>query len=242
MGILYKSNGSSQKSREFVKEFLRGKKKNGEYRVLDLGGAANPWCEEFVDVYVDLYPVDGKETILGNFFDDNLWIKIRKFRPDFIICTHVLEDVRDPLYLLKNILESAQTGYISVPNKHTELSTIESRFYVGYCHHRWIFTLHDETLFAVAKFPVTSYFSSSNTAWQFILSQPLFKKILDKFFPLWPGGRALDWVEPNLAKGSNELGILFDGNLSFSYLNGDFAGQSYLELAELYRKNLRNGI
>ena len=46
-----------------------------------------------------------------------------------------------------------------MPNKHSEFVNIESNNWVGYCHHRWIFTVANEELRFIAKFPLVNAFS-----------------------------------------------------------------------------------
>jgi 2-polyprenyl-3-methyl-5-hydroxy-6-metoxy-1,4-benzoquinol methylase len=75
---------------------------------------------------------------VGNICEPQIWNQvaesIEKF--DFSICTHVFEDVRDPLFVAKGLMTISKAGFISMPNKHTEFWNIESPAYLGYCHHR----------------------------------------------------------------------------------------------------------
>ncbi|MBW1800195.1 MAG: hypothetical protein JRJ85_05630 [Deltaproteobacteria bacterium] len=147
-----------------VKRYLRNvRSENPHYTVIDIGGALNPWCDEFVTTYVDINEVSTKrEVLIGNFMEEAFWEGIRGRSWDFAICTHVLEDIRDPLFLVKKILRIVDAGFIAVPNKHTELSPVESPQYPGYYHHRWIFTLEGQVLRAIAKLPLLGYYRSAN--------------------------------------------------------------------------------
>jgi hypothetical protein len=109
---------------------------NSEFRVVDIGGAANPWSAEVADAYVDLHPVNDAPTIIGDIHDPLVWEKVRAARFNFCICSHILEDIRDPLFVLRQLSHTFEHGYIAAPNKHVEFGHIESRDYVGYAHHR----------------------------------------------------------------------------------------------------------
>ncbi|HVM80667.1 MAG TPA: methyltransferase domain-containing protein [Stellaceae bacterium] len=66
---------------------------------------------------------------------------------DFVICSHLLEDVRDPLIVCKELIRVAKSGYIETPSRLREIYSKE-RFFalrsflgnipeVGFYHHRW---------------------------------------------------------------------------------------------------------
>ena len=72
-------------------------------------------------------------------FDDNQF--------DFAVCSHVLEDVRDPIWVCSEISRIAKAGYIEVPSRVVEQSKgIEHPRYAGYYHHRWLVSVHDGQL------------------------------------------------------------------------------------------------
>ena len=242
MPIIYQSNRENAVSRQRVKDYLAAHKHSG-YRVMDIGGAAGPWCDEFVDVYVDKEDVPGKNVIIGDIQADETWARIREFHPDFIICTHVLEDLRDPLYVLKNINELCCSGYISMPNKHTELSNIESMLYVGYCHHRYIFSLHDGVLFAFFKFSMANMFSwYGRLAFGMQRLPFLGKKIASHSKSLdFLKKPVLHWHDSGLVGLAFELGILFEGGLEFCAIDGDYA-YSGDRMYEIFTQELGRGL
>jgi len=41
-----------------------------------------------------------------------------------VTCTHTLEDVRDPEIAIREMQRIGKSGFISVPNRHTELSNL----------------------------------------------------------------------------------------------------------------------
>lgn len=58
---------------------------------------------------------------------------------DFAVCSHVLEDVRDPVWLCSEMSRIARAGYIETPSRMIEQSKgVEHPCYAGYYHHRWL--------------------------------------------------------------------------------------------------------
>jgi len=57
---------------------------------------------------------------------------------DFCICSHVLEDIRDPLWVCSEMSRVAKRGYIETPNRRVESSfSVSSALFTGWPHHRW---------------------------------------------------------------------------------------------------------
>ncbi len=60
---------------------------------------------------------------------------------DFAVCSHLLEDVRDPIWICSELRRIARAGYIEVPSRVEEQSKgVENPRHAGYCHHRWLIT------------------------------------------------------------------------------------------------------
>jgi hypothetical protein len=243
MQIVFSSSAglSRQRALAYLREL---KAANSEFRVVDIGGAANPWSAEVADAYVDLHPANHAPTIIGDIHDPLIWEKIRAARFNFCICSHILEDIRDPLFVLRQISHTFEHGYIAAPNKHVEFGHIESRHYVGYAHHRWIFTLRETSLGVIAKWPFASFFSprkrtmasfrasSFGRAWRRLAGRR------DGLSAIGP----LPWWRADLAGPENELAFIWKGQLAFEEINGDYAGASPFELALLYRDALVEGL
>lgn len=231
--------------RASVVEYLRERRATGPFRVIDVGGAANNWCDDLVDTYVDIQNPKGsaKRVITGDLNTPEVWEKIAAESWDFAICTHVLEDIRAPDFILKNLFRIAPAGFVSFPNKHTEMSHVESSAWVGYCHHRWIYTVVDQTLRIMGKFSIANYFGRKSRTSHWLSMLPKGDLIGRKLYGP-PGGPALDWVDAALVTGKRftELGIWWEGPFAFEFINGDYAGSSVLELASLYRNELRKGL
>src|SRR5690606_8311489 len=121
-------------------------------RVLDIGG----WYQPFnrADVVVDLLPYETRGT--GGHrgtgeerFTAATWIQhdvcsrqplpFRDREFDFVTCAHVLEDIRDPVWLCAELMRVARRGYIETPSRLVEQTYgLEGPHYAGYYHHRWL--------------------------------------------------------------------------------------------------------
>lgn len=239
--IVFAANEASR--RDEVRKYLRAKKnENSKFTVVDLGGSANPWCGEFVDYYVDVVG-DGEKLIKGDIHSLKTWEKVKQLDPDFCICTHTLEDIRDPGWVLARISEAFRGGFIAVPNKHQELTRgMESWSYPGWCHHRWIFSFQDDGILrAFPKFPVTVCFTSMRSLIGKIMCTPFLRKVACKL-KIMPLPKKLSWVKRELSNRKYELSVMFEGNLPFEYINGDFAGENMEKLVAIYQDRLGEGL
>jgi len=64
-------------------------------------------------------------------FDDGMF--------DYVICSHTLEDIRDPIRVCREIVRVGRAGYIETPGAATEVTRgIESPLWCGWHHHRWL--------------------------------------------------------------------------------------------------------
>lgn len=66
---------------------------------------------------------------------------------DFCMCSHVLEDVRDPLWVLSELARVASAGYLETPKPEEELLTWKKAFRpgkIGAAHHRWFVAFRPE--------------------------------------------------------------------------------------------------
>lgn len=61
---------------------------------------------------------------------------------DFAICSHTLEDVRDPIYVCSELSRVARAGYVETPSRLWEQTWGLQGEFVGFSHHRWLI---DET-------------------------------------------------------------------------------------------------
>jgi hypothetical protein len=119
--------------------------------VLDIGGWASPFPR--ADWVVDLMPYETRglydQAVPGSErFTRETWIQRdicdRESLPfegnaiDFAICSHTLEDVRDPVWVSSELNRVAKAGYIEVPSRLEEQSYGVHGPWVGWSHHRWL--------------------------------------------------------------------------------------------------------
>lgn len=127
--------------------------------VLDIGAWGKPFRR--ADWVLDrmpfetrgLYGFDGPEP---ERFDASRWIQrdICDRQPfpfaddeiDFVICSHVLEDIRDPLWVCSEIARIGKAGYIEVPSRLEEQTFGIQGPWVGWGHHHWLVDLAGDEL------------------------------------------------------------------------------------------------
>jgi len=224
----------------------RAKAANSLLKVIDIGGAYCPWSADVADAFVDLFPIKDRDVLIGDINEEPIWEEIRHRRFDFCICSHTLEDVRNAPFILAQMKRLFRGGYIAMPNKHVEFSHVESTHWIGYAHHRWIYTLTACELRLIAKFPLTSFFSPRRRLIGRVTASTPYQAIKK----LWtrPGRVGLSdigylpWWRAELAERSNELAFIWDGDLQFRVINNDYASDSIQELARIYRDELAEGL
>ena len=76
---------------------------------------------------------------------------------DFSVCSHTLEDLRDPIAVCKELIRVSKAGYISCPtraqesnNKILNRDKIENNL-IGYSHHRWFVEIRNSVLTFIHK-------------------------------------------------------------------------------------------
>lgn len=119
--------------------------------VLDVGGWAKPLAR--ADWVIDLMPYEtrgvyGEPDPEPERFDESRWVQrdICHRRPwpfendqfDFAVCSHTLEDVRDPVWVCSEIARVARAGYLEVPSRLEEQAYGVHGPWVGWSHHRWL--------------------------------------------------------------------------------------------------------
>jgi FkbM family methyltransferase len=119
--------------------------------VLDIGGWGCPFTR--ADWVMDLQPyatrgLYGLDGPLPERFTEATWIvrDICDRAPfpfadkelDFVVCSHTLEDIRDPIWVCQEMVRVAKAGYIEVPSRLEEQSWGFQGPWVGWGHHRWL--------------------------------------------------------------------------------------------------------
>ncbi|MCW3017169.1 MAG: methylase [Solirubrobacterales bacterium] len=120
-------------------------------RVLDVGGWAKPLPR--ADAVLDLLPhatrgLYGAEDDTPERFTEATWTQrdICDHEPwpyadeafDIAVCSHTLEDVRDPVWVCRELSRVAKAGYVEVPAPVQELTWGVHGPWVGWTHHHWI--------------------------------------------------------------------------------------------------------
>ena len=71
---------------------------------------------------------------------------------DYVTCSHVLEDVRDPLWVCAEMRRIAKRGYIEMPSREAETSRGTEPNQVGWSHHRWLATIDGTCITFLMKY------------------------------------------------------------------------------------------
>lgn len=133
--------------------------------VLDVGGGGSPFPR--ADWVIDLLPYEERGLYgpapdpAAERFSAATWVRRdicdrqpwpfddREF--DFSVCSHTLEDVRDPLFVCSELIRVSRAGYIEVPSRLEEQSYGVHGPWVGWSHHRWLIDVDGERLTFVFK-------------------------------------------------------------------------------------------
>ena len=128
-----------------------------EDKVLEIGGWADPF--ERADWVMDLMPFETRglyersgwtenEHRGPERFSEERWVQrdICDREPfpfadeefDFVICSHTLEDIRDPIWVCSEMARIARAGYVETPSLLEELSYGFQGPLAGWGHHRWL--------------------------------------------------------------------------------------------------------
>lgn len=133
--------------------------------VLDIGGWIMPFNGANYVVDIMPYETRGEFGSIGGdkeYFTKDTWIQrdicsrepfpFRDKEIDYVICSHTLEDVRDPIFVCSEINRIGKRGYIEVPSRIAETALgVQSRHYAGYCHHRWLIEINDNEIIFFPK-------------------------------------------------------------------------------------------
>ena len=134
-------------------------------RVIDVGGGAAPFPRADYVIDASSYGELGrgsdgnihKQLNVAPRYSADRWIKtdlcnhnrwpVEDKAFDFAICSHLLEDIRDPIWVCSELCRIAKAGYIEVPSRVVEQSKgVENPRHAGYYHHRWLVTRQQDRL------------------------------------------------------------------------------------------------
>ena len=149
-----------ENSRFYIFEKIKAEKaKNPNYTVVDIGGVTNGWTSDIIDLLVDINTTDTFNSLSVDICSTESLIKIQNYVEehgmfDYAICTHTLEDIFNPIDILKILPTISKGGVISMPSANTEFSRCENPHWLGYIHHRWIFDHNNTTMLIIPKISV----------------------------------------------------------------------------------------
>lgn len=182
-----------------------------DFRVIDIGAAANPWSRDVIDATFDMNDCAAAPLhFRGNLNDPRSWDQVlahvaQHGRFSYAICSHTLEDLAYPAVTLEMLPRVADAGFVSIPSRYLEALKPEGP-YRGFIHHRWILDQDPETgrLLLVPKISMLEH-----------LAVP---------------------QEPDWAKATNrfELQMMWRGGIAFAPLNQDYLGPSRKHVIEMY--------
>lgn len=143
--------------------------------VLDIGGWAHPFNRANYVLDQEPYETRGyyNRTIARNnplpalggeveHFSAKTWIQrdICSHEPfpfadkeiDYVICSHTLEDIRDPLWVCAEMIRIAKRGYIEIPSRLWETCRGFEPGIVGLAHHRWLIDIVGNEILFTPKY------------------------------------------------------------------------------------------
>ncbi|MBV9863198.1 MAG: methyltransferase domain-containing protein [Alphaproteobacteria bacterium] len=143
-------------------------------RVLDIGGWYQPF--NLATHVIDLCPFETRrrqealDPEDAERFAADTWLVTDVCAPpwpypdkffDFVVCSNLLEDVRDPLAVCRELNRVGNSGYIETPSRLREIFSKERWFAlrawrgnvpeVGFYHHRWFVEMEGAHLRFTAK-------------------------------------------------------------------------------------------
>ena len=207
--------------RSHLIEAIKGKKNEGPFTVIDVGGSKNGWSSEIIDALVDFQPNNNNDNEKIKIFciditDPDQWEEVVNYvdkhgKYDFSICTHTLEDINNPKHVCKQLSYISHQGYIAVPSKYRELSRfIEGMSpYRGYIHHRYIFNIENNEVIAYPKINFLEYME-------------FFDKVADK------------------SENKCDLSFLWKDEINIKYINNNYLGPDIASIETYYLNLLRD--
>jgi hypothetical protein len=168
--------------------------------VLDVGGWACPFNRANIVLDAEPFETRGYYKKLGlpasqggptEHFTKASWIQrdlcahdawpLADKSVDFAICSHTLEDLRDPLWVSGELIRVAKRGYVEVPSRVAEQSRgWESERIAGLSHHRWLIDIEDNRMSFLMKYHLL------HTDWRFSFPSSFLRNL--------PEDRQVQWM------------------------------------------------
>jgi len=156
--------------------------------VLDIGGWSCPFNR--ANYVIDIMPyetrsVHGYQGPKKESFSKKSWIKhdvssskklpFKNKEIDFVVCSHILEDIRDPINLCSEIIRIGKRGYIEVPSRTAEsIMGINGNKFAGYLHHRWLIEIVDNKIIFRFKY------HQIHSSWKFFIPKSYSKSLSEE--------------------------------------------------------------
>ena len=197
--------------RDTISNYIKEKRNNGKFTVIDVGGAMNGWSSSFIDALVDFNDPTEKNISYLHFKLDithpDSWKELVSYvekngKFDFSICSHTLEDIINPGFVCEMLQKISNSGFIAVPSIHRELSRCESKW-KGYIHHRWFFTFENGIFTAYPKINLIEHIDTSSV-----------ESLDEKYY---------------------ELTFIWNGKIPFQYINNNYLGPCVEAVVEMYK-------
>lgn len=210
----------AEKKIEVLKLLQKQKNLDSNYRIIDIGGAKEkhyPQKFSFIDYVLDLNSADTKATnlvsIRGDINEESSFIEVEDYvknngKFEYSLCTHTLEDIRNPQLVIKKLTQISKAGLISFPSKYLELSRFEKPYlFRGFHHHRWIFVIKENKITAIPKVNMIEH-------------------------------KILNFVEKKYQDSIGELYIEWKEEIDFNTLNNDWLGPTHIDIFEKIKNHL----
>lgn len=140
-------------------------------QVLDVGGWACPFNRAQWVLDSEPFETRGFYKTVGlpasqggaaEWFSGSTWVQrdicdrepwpFRDKHFDFVVCSHTLEDLRDPIWVCSELQRVGKRGYIEVPSRAFESSRgVERPGQAGLSHHRWLIDIRGQEIVFLQK-------------------------------------------------------------------------------------------
>ena len=97
---------------------------------------------------------------------------------NLVVCSHTLEDIRDPLWVCSEMIRIAKAGYIEVPSRIWETCRGHEPGIAGLSHHRWLIDIDGGSIRFVQK-----YHRVHN--WRYSLPKSVLRRLSDEASVQW---------------------------------------------------------
>jgi len=156
----HKQVSLSEDTRKKIQESIREND-----RVLDVGSAKCLFTR--ATHIIDILDYEEKTTNKywgpeKEMFSKETWVKADIHEPfpfednffDFSMCTHTLEDIKDPITVCKELMRVSKSGYIECPSREAEsVMGLKMPGLVGYGNHRWFVNIDGNEVTFTHKTP-----------------------------------------------------------------------------------------